>query len=96
MNTIQINELLSEYDCFIGTYPRDLLPKEKIKIRPCALIVNTDESSKPGEHWLAIYLNANGIAEYFDSFGFMPMHNDIIKFLLRNNIKSLIYNSNQI
>ncbi len=96
MNTIQINELLSEYDCFIGTYPRDLLPKEKIKIRPCALIVNTDESSKPGEHWLAIYLNANGTAEYFDSFGFMPMHNDIIKFLLRNNIKSLIYNPNQI
>jgi Adenovirus endoprotease len=96
MNTIQINELLSEYDCFIGTYPRDLLPIKKIKIRPCALIINTDDSSKPGEHWVSIYMDVSGTAEYFDSFGFMPMHDEIYNFLYRNKITNLIYNPNQI
>jgi hypothetical protein len=96
MNTLQINTLLSEYECFIGTFSRDLLPIEKIQVRPCALIVNTDESTKPGEHWVAIYLNETTGAEYFDSFGFMPMHKEIINFFKINKIKKIVYNSNQI
>jgi len=96
MNSIQINSLLSEYKCFIGTYPLDLIPKKQIMLRPCALIVNTDESSKPGEHWVAIYLYDNCSAEYFDSFGLMPLHHEILMFLRRNKIKNLVYNPNQI
>jgi hypothetical protein len=68
MNTLEINQLLSDYQCFIGTFPRDLLPKKQIKKRPCALIVNTDDSTNPGQHWLAIYLDKNNNAEYLDSF----------------------------
>ena len=40
---------------FIGVYPRNRLPA--IKSYPASLIVNTDPSGKPGEHWLAIYFN---------------------------------------
>ena len=36
---------------------------------PASLIVNTDPSGKPGEHWLAIYFNKSKEAEFFDSFG---------------------------
>jgi len=96
MNSLQINSLLSEFKCFIGTYPLDLLPEKQLKQRPCALIVNTDKSTKPGEHWVAIFLSDNGSAEYFDSFGLMPIHNEILMFLRKNKIKNLIYNSNQI
>jgi hypothetical protein len=96
MNTYQINSLLSHLKCFIGTYPRDLLPKNPIKIRPCALIINTDKASEPGEHWVAIYLSKENCAEYFDSFGFTPYHTDILKFLSRNNIKKIIYNVKQL
>jgi len=94
MNTEQINYLLSDYKCFIGTYPRDLLPKQ-ICTKPCAVIINTDDSSKPGQHWVALYLN-KGKAEYFDSLAVTPIHSDIIKFLIRNKIKKLVYNSNQL
>ncbi len=95
MNTQEINNLLSNVDCFIGTYARDILPKYQIKTKPCALIINTDESSKPGQHWISLFLT-EGVAEYFDSFGFTFIHDDILKFLKRNKIKKLIYNSKQL
>jgi hypothetical protein len=96
MNTVQINFLLSNYDCFIGTFPRDLLPKNKITKRPCALVINTDDSLNPGQHWVALFLRKNGTAEYFDSFGFSIMHKDIINFLRKNNIDNIIYNPKQL
>jgi hypothetical protein len=96
MNTFQINFLLEKFDCFIGVYPRNLLPRKPIKIRPCALIINTDKSTEPGEHWVALYLSKNTYAEYFDSFGFSPNHIEIIKFLQRNKIKKIVYNTNQL
>ena len=96
MNTLQLNSLLTSYKCFIGTFPRDLLPKKKIKKRPCAIIVNTDELFNPGQHWVAIYLSGNSTAEYFDSFGMMPIHEEILIFLKRNKIKKVLYNQNQL
>jgi hypothetical protein len=96
MDTSQINYLLSKYDCFMGTFPRDLLPKTKITKRPCAFIINTDDSLNPGQHWVALFLRKNGTAEYFDSFGFSIMHNDILNFLNRNKINNVIFNSNQL
>jgi hypothetical protein len=95
MNTIQINTLLSDYKCFIGTFAKDQLPKNKIKEFPCSLIINTDESFKPGEHWIALFLDKN-YAEYFDSFGQPPLHKEILSFLIRNKIKYITYNTKQI
>jgi hypothetical protein len=32
-------------------------------------VCNTDPSTKPGRHWIAIYVDEDGGREYFDSFG---------------------------
>jgi hypothetical protein len=82
MDTSEINyhlKLLSQFDCFIGAFARDQLPE--IHSTPCGLILNTDPINKPGEHWVAIYINKSGFGEYFDSYGFPPLHKDIIIFL---------------
>jgi len=97
MNTIEINHLLRDYsDCFVGTFPRDRLPQSPIKIRPFSLIMNTDISSKTGEHWVSIFVDSQNRAEYFDSFGRAPHYNEIVKFLARNNITNLTYNTHQV
>ena len=38
----------------------------------CALIVNTDFSDKPGQHWVAYLYLPNHTAEFFDSNGQPP------------------------
>jgi hypothetical protein len=63
---------------FVGVFARDQLLI--IHQRPALLVVNTDESTKRGEHWVAIYLGANNYGEYFDSFAQQP-HTDIVLFL---------------
>lgn len=91
MNTNEINYLLSEIKCFRGTFPRDMLPKKPLN-KPCALIMNSDKASEPGQHWIALFLNKDNTAEYFDSFGISPMHEDVIKFFSINNVKKILYN----
>ena len=78
MDTNQINKSLKNYKKFKGTFPKDQLPK--IKEKTFAIIINTDSSDKPGEHWVAIYSD-DEITEYFDSFGLPPLHQEIIKYL---------------
>ena len=64
---------------FQGVYPVDRLP---VYIQyPCALVVNTDESTKDGEHWTAIYVSPSGFGIYFDSVGLPPLHPLVIRFL---------------
>ena len=50
---------------FSGVYSRDNLP-DKIKDR--AYIINLDEYSDIGTHWVALYVKNNDVT-YFDSFG---------------------------
>ena len=80
MNTLQINDYMSSFEEYKGTYPRDRLPD---KIPPnSGVIINTDKSSGPGQHWIAVY-NGPRCAIYFDSFGLPPLHKEIISFLDR-------------
>src|SRR5664279_2080844 len=71
MNTSQIDSILeSDSVCkslFQGVYSVDTLPS-----KPRLLVCNTDPSTKPGSHWIAIYVDKNGRGEYFDSFGRAP------------------------
>lgn len=86
-------QILSEFKNekrFIGVFPRNNLPSN-LSSSANALIINTDSSSEPGEHWVAIYIE-NKKGEYFDSFGLPPLHTDFIKFL-NNQCDSWIYNS---
>jgi hypothetical protein len=63
MNTGQIELILRRnIDNFDGVFSRDRLPD-----KPRLLVCNTDPSSRPGQHWIAIYVGEDGRGEYFDS-----------------------------
>ena len=47
-----------------GVYPRDNLSK----IKDGTYIINPDEYSDIGTHWVALYVLSNNVT-YFDSFG---------------------------
>lgn len=83
MDTLTINRSLEHLDCFVGTFSRDNLPE--IQKKPAALVVNTDDSSRPGEHWVAIFIPVKGPTEYFDSYGLPPLHPEMFDFLARNS-----------
>jgi hypothetical protein len=89
MNTYEINNYLKNEKCYIGTFPRDKLPK--YKVNNCALIINTDPSYKPGEHWVAIFIK-NNYGIYYDCFGNPPLNQEILKFLNFNCSNGWSYN----
>ena len=58
------------------------------------LVCNTDPSHRPGEHWIAIYLDSNGTGEYFDSFGMEPK--PIFRRFLNRHCVSYVRNHEQL
>ena len=72
---------------FNGVYSRDNLPN---KIKHGAYVVNLDEYSDIGTHWIALYLKNNNIT-YFDSFGVEYIPKEIRKFINIKNIKTNIF-----
>ena len=91
MDNHQLMSIIRQETCLkrriIGVYPRDRLPKLVKNPRvPFGLIVNTDTSKGPGEHWVAIWVDSEGHAVFFDSFGEPPLFYglEIDKFLTRN------------
>jgi hypothetical protein len=74
MNTTQIDSILlsnRHTRCvYGGCYPIDRLPT--IEKLPYALVVNSDKSSGPGIHWLALYFSASDTSDFFDSLGNRP------------------------
>jgi len=78
----EIERKLYWFKNFIGVYARDTLPY-RVQL-PMALIVNTDKRSQPGTHWVAIYIDTNGVGEYFDSYGLPPLYMEFLEFLLVN------------
>ena len=60
----------------------DQLP-ENPPPRPCAFVVNTDELTGPGKHWIALWLAEDGGIEMFDSYGRQPPRygSHLVKFL---------------
>ena len=59
---------------FAGVFAKNRLPTNFPHDKPCLLVANTDDHRKPGEHWVAIFIEADRrYAEYFDSFGESPL-----------------------
>ena len=56
---------------FLGVLPLDALPR-KVEQRPAFLIVNTQTSDLPGNHWLCLLLFDDGRGEIFNSSGQPP------------------------
>jgi len=90
MDELNIINNLSKVKNFIGVFSRDELHFKYPY--PLSIVVNTEDSSHPGSHWVAIYIDENGYGEYFDSYGFPPMHQEFIWFLENNSTKSHFYN----
>ena len=62
---------------FSSVYSRDNLP---YKIKDWVYIINLDEYSDVGTHWVALYVSNNDVT-YFDSFGVEHILNEIKKFI---------------
>ena len=79
---------------FNGVHSRDNLPN---KIKDGAYIVNLDEYSHIGTHWVELYVN-NKTVTYFDSFGIKHIPKEIKKFvgnkgIVANTYRTQSYNS---
>ena len=72
---------------FIGVYSRDNLPD---KIKDGAYVINLDEYSDIGTHWIALYVN-NKTVLYFDTFGVKHIPKQIKKFTNNKNIIAIIF-----
>ena len=64
LTNFEIQKYYENEPRFNGVYSRDNLPK----INDGAYIINLDEYSDIGTHWIALYVQNNNVT-YFDSFG---------------------------
>ena len=65
LTNFEIQDYYRNESRFIGVYGRDNLPD---KIKDGAYVINIDEYSDIGTHWIALYVN-NKTVTYFDPFG---------------------------
>ena len=72
---------------FNGIYSRNNLPRQ---IRDGAYIINLDEYTDLGTHWIALFCNRSKIV-YFDSFGVEHVPEEIKEFVGNENIKANIF-----
>jgi hypothetical protein len=83
IDTIQLSCALKNVKSFLAAFTSDLLPYS-ISV-PRAIIVNTDNHTHLGTHWLAIRLEPrSSTAFYFDFYSLSPDIPDIQSFLWRN------------
>ena len=71
---------------FNGVYSRDNLPK----INDGAYVINLNEYSDIGTHWVALHLRNNNVT-YYDSFGVEHIPNGTKEFIGNKNIKTNIF-----
>ena len=65
---------------FNGVYSRDNLPK----VKDGAYVINIDEYSNIGTHWVALYVYNNDVT-YFDSFRVEHIPKEIKAFINRSS-----------
>ena len=56
---------------FGGVFARDKLPRIP-RQKTIAYVVNTDPAHRPGQHWVAFYLNKDTVY-FFDPYGLKPV-----------------------
>ncbi len=102
MNTVQLTAVMDKitYNTyFLGVLPCDYLPKTPLKNLPAMVIFNTDPSTEPGQHWVAVYINSDGVSCFFDSFGGAPTDPRFPKNLcdfLKSNSTNVEYSKKQV
>ena len=97
MDTLTINEIIKKDQLlsksFLGVFARDQLPR--IVRYPASFILNTETSSKSGEHWLAFYIDKKKFCYFFDSYGNKPSKFRLQNFL-NSNFTNWTYNQTQL
>ena len=77
MDTRQIRQYMRQ-DVYIRRQLGDVCAVDRLPMqisrRSRIYIVNTDESNRPGDHWVACYFPRQGPTEFFDSNGYGPDH----------------------
>ena len=83
MNTLEINTLLKKHPhsrpVLNGVYARNRLPR--LLSVPSVLVGNTDKDHPMGQHWIAIYIDANSRGEYYDPTGRPPHESAYVNFM---------------
>jgi hypothetical protein len=82
MWSLDIEQVISTIDNrkqFLGCFPLDQLPDFPTQF-PKSCIINTQTSTKVGEHWIALILTKKHCF-YFDSFGLPIIDQRIIEYL---------------
>lgn len=93
LSNFEIDALLKDIPGYMGTYMKDQLHKipvadlrttsaNRSRNAPnLSAVINLDDSSRPGTHWVAIVIDYKlPFTEYFDSYGLQPPI-EVIKFL---------------
>ena len=86
LTNFEIQKYYQNEPRFNGVYSRDNLPK----IKDGAYVINLDEYSDIGTHWVALYVQNNDVT-YFDSFGVERIPKEIRIFISNKNIKANIF-----
>ena len=87
LTNFEIQKYYQNEPIFNGIFSRNNLPK---KIKDGAYVVNLDEYTDVGTHWIALFYNRNEIV-YFNSFGVEHVPEEIKKFVGNKNIKANIF-----
>ena len=61
--------LIGQAQNFLGIFASDEINHLRLLKYPISLIINTDFSSEPGSHWIALHITKTHV-EIFDSLGF--------------------------
>ena len=69
LTNIEIQKYYQNKTTFSGVYSRQNFPK---KMKDGAYVINLNEYTDVGTHWIALYVSNNEIT-YFDSFGVEPV-----------------------
>ena len=85
LTNLEIQKYYENKPRFNGVYSRDNLST----VKDGAYVINLDEYSDVGTHWVALWVNNN--VTYFDSFGVEHIPKEIIKFIENRNIKTNIF-----
>ena len=91
LNNFEIQKYYQNETRFNGVYSRDKLYKRNsVEISDGAYVVNLDDYSDIGTHWVALYIiNIN--VTYFDSFRVEHIPKEIKKIISNKNIKTNIF-----
>ena len=87
LTNFEIKEYYENESRFNGVNSRDKLPK---MIKNGVYVINLDEYTDVGTHWIALYVKNNEVT-YFDSFGIEHVPKETKRFIGHKNTKINIF-----